>query len=116
MKRYPPEEPRESPGPLFAAPWSATEHAPFQAHSETSRAAAEEILTLAAAMRARVYECIVSAPDGMTDEEGQAALGMPGNTYRPRRRELQQAGMVCDSGRTRPTESGRSAVVWIQKV
>lgn len=50
--------------------------------------------------------------DGATDEEGQEALAMPGNTYRPRRTELQSLGLVRDSGARRETKSGRKAVVW----
>lgn len=37
---------------------------------------------------------------------------MSGDTERPRRRELQAAGFIADSGRTRLTPAGRAAVVW----
>lgn len=80
----------------------------------TSEAAAERIAPLAARLRARVLAAITAAGDmGMTDDELQAALGMPGNTERPRRRELEQDGKVRRAGRTRRTASGRQADVWV---
>jgi hypothetical protein len=39
--------------------------------------------------------------------------GIPPSTYRPRRVECVEFGLVRDSGLTRPTKSGRAAVVWI---
>lgn len=48
----------------------------------------------------------------MTDAEIQDALGLDGSTQRPRRRELEQAGLVFDSGERRATHTGRAAVVW----
>ena len=49
---------------------------------------------------------------GLTDEQCQRQLSMPANTQRARRVELTDAGYVKDSGRRRPTESGRKAIVW----
>lgn len=87
---------------------------PCQRHSDTSRAAAEAIKPKAGTLRARVLANVVAkGGHGVTDEEGQAALGMNPNTYRPRRRELEQAGKVVDSGLRRPTHAGRKAVVWM---
>lgn len=43
----------------------------------------------------------------------QIALGMEGNTQRPRRWELEEAGQVLDSGMTRQTSKHRSAKVWL---
>lgn len=86
---------------------------PFQRHSDTSRAAAVRISKDAENLRGQVYAYLVSRGDGATDEEGQAKLCMDGNTYRPRRRELELAGLVVDSGKRRPTSSGRDAVVWV---
>jgi transcription initiation factor IIE alpha subunit len=48
---------------------------------------------------------------GATDEEMQLALGMNPNTQRPRRRELEDAGLIVRDG-TRKTNSRRNADVW----
>lgn len=86
---------------------------PAQAHSSTSVAAADAIAPVAATLRRMVLEAIAAAgADGLTDEEGAERVGINGNTYRPRRRELEQANRIYDSGQTRPTKSGRQATVW----
>jgi hypothetical protein len=41
---------------------------------------------------------------------------MAGSTERPRRRELEEAGWIRDSGRTRKTASGHDAIVWLARV
>ncbi len=84
---------------------------PAQRHSVTSVAAAEAIKPTAAILRQRVYDHI-TASGGCTDNEGIIATGIAGSTWRPRRTELVADGSVRDSGKTRKTESGRSAVVW----
>ncbi len=85
---------------------------PYQRHSETSREAAEEALPNAGTQRRKVFDLIRSYDDGLTDEEVQRLLSMNPSTQRPRRIELVKAGKVVDSGVTRLTVSGRSAVVW----
>lgn len=50
---------------------------------------------------------------GATDHELQTALRMNPSTVRPRRVELVERQLVIDSGRRRPTKSGRLAVVWV---
>lgn len=85
---------------------------PSQPHSETSQDAARRIVPSVVTQRARVLECLRAAANGMTDEEMQVALQMNQNSQRPRRIELVDARLVYDSGRTRPTASGREAVVW----
>lgn len=85
---------------------------PCQPHSATSRAAAEQIEPTAGTLRAAVRDWLRARPDGATDEEMQDGLAMSPSTQRPRRIELVAAGWVRDSGRTRPTRSGRKAVVW----
>ncbi len=52
-------------------------------------------------------------PRGATDEEIRLALNMRPDTCRARRCELRDARLVHDSGRRRPTASGRGAVVWV---
>ncbi len=89
---------------------------PFQAHSPTSRRAAVEGESAAETQRKRVLMFLQDIGEsGATDEEMQLGLGMVGNTQRPRRVELFRADLICDSGRTRPTRSGRLAVVWMAK-
>lgn len=82
--------------------------------SDTSVAAAKQIEPITGALRLAVYAMLVSRGwVGATDEEMQDALEMAPNTQRPRRIELVEDGWVRDSGRTRPTRSGRKAVVWV---
>lgn len=89
---------------------------PFQAHSETSRAAAESKRADRPTEKARVLAALRAIPFylyGATDEQLQDDLGMPSSTERPRRVELVKEGAVVDSGRTRETRSGRQATVWM---
>jgi len=49
--------------------------------------------------RDKVYKCIVDAGrDGITDQEIQQQLGLPGDSERPRRIELFKAGLIKGSG------------------
>lgn len=81
---------------------------------ETSKAAAEQIKPDAATLRGIVLQLIVErAEHGATDEEIQRGLGLSGDTERPRRWELEKAGLVRDSGQRRRTSSGREATVWV---
>jgi hypothetical protein len=83
-----------------------------QKHSPTSRAAADSIKPRVGPLHARILEQLdylqnLRGRDGATDEELQQDLDMPANT-----RELQNMGLIVDSGTTRKTKSGRAAVVW----
>lgn len=84
---------------------------PFIAGSATSKKAAEEIRQPVTTLRARVLSTLLSKGPS-TDEEMQDYLGMNPSTQRPRRIELQRAGLVRDSGKKRNTRSGRLATVW----
>lgn len=87
---------------------------PFQAHSRTSKAAAIAAGPNANMLRLRVLEFISACgSEGATDDEVQIGLEMNPSTQRPRRIELERDGFVSDSGRKRPTRTGRNAVVWI---
>lgn len=87
---------------------------PFQRHSPTSLNAAIGVTAKAPSLKAQVLAFIVqSGSEGLTDEEMQASIDA--NTQRPRRVELVAEGEVVDSGRTRPTAHGKSAVVWVAK-
>lgn len=84
---------------------------------ETSRAAAQAILPKTGTLRRKVYDFIAwNRAFGATDGEIQAALDMAGSTERPRRKELEEAGWIRDSGRTRKTGSNRDAIVWVASV
>ena len=49
---------------------------------------------------------------GCTDEEGQIATGIPGNSWRPARIQLEEMGEVGLTGGKRKNISGRNASVW----
>lgn len=103
-------------GNLFGPPtadWTPRS-VPYAKGSATSEAAAEAIKPKAGSQRARVYAFILGRGEyGATDEEIQAALGISESSVRPRRGELREAGLIHDSGRTRPTRSGGQATVWV---
>lgn len=84
---------------------------PYQPHSETSREAAEELEPKASTLRAKVLDYIRKT-GRVTDEQLQEALNMNPSTQRPRRVELVKMGLICDSGTTAITRSGRRAVLW----
>ena len=89
--------------------------APYVVGSETSKAAArswspEDL----GAQQARVYEAICRfGRTGLTDEEGVRALNLNPSSYRPRRVELEQRGLIVPAGK-RLTSSGRLAVIWVR--
>lgn len=83
---------------------------------QTSKDAARRIDGYALALRGRVLDYIASCGStGATDREIQAALNLSSDTEVPRRWELVRAGLVIDSGTTRPTPSRRRAIVWVVK-
>ncbi len=84
---------------------------PYQVHSETSRAAALAYEQQAWTARQRVFEAIRNF-SGLTDEEVCTLLAMNPSTERPRRVELERAGLIRDSGQQRATRSGMLAVIW----
>lgn len=80
----------------------------------TTVEAKKAIRPVARTLRAQVFvELLKRGTAGATLEELEVTLKIPGNTIRPRRQELEKRGLVVDSGRERPTSSGRSAIVWI---
>lgn len=84
--------------------------------ADTSLAARDSIRGHAATMRKSVLDAITAAGvDGLTDDEGAKLLEMNPSTYRPRRGELDELGLIVQSGEVRATASGRRAVVWVVK-
>ena len=84
---------------------------PFVHQVETSRQAGQSIAPVAGTLRARVLDIIAATSEGLTDEEGCARTGMNPSTWRPRRIELLEAGLVVRTG-VRPGKSGRLMSVW----
>ena len=80
------------------------------AHPDTSIEAALFVAPRTGTLRRKVYDYIKAA-GGATDDEIQAALDMDGNTERPCRVELVNAGIVADSGIRRRLD-GRPRIVW----
>jgi hypothetical protein len=102
--------------PLLAAIQAKEPGVPYQKHSPTSKAAAHDISGQAHNLREVVFNFIDRmGARGATDDEIEVGLQISPSTVRPRRVELVEAGKVVDSGRTRPTRSGRQAVVWIAR-
>ena len=64
----------------------------------------------AARIRRQVLSAIAAAP--ATDQQLEERLQEPGNTIRPRRKELLDDGLVEHSGDFRPTASGRKSRVY----
>lgn len=84
---------------------------PAQQHSRTSLAAADLVKPNAATLRTLVLEHLRKHGPS-TDEAIADALGMQGNTQRPRRRELQLMGLVVEHDEEGRTRSGRRATRW----
>lgn len=78
-------------------------------HPDTSHAAAVQVMPRTGTQRRRVLDYIAACGDhGATDLELQHALGLGGNSERPRRVELVTAELIADSGRRR-----RGHIVWV---
>ena len=86
---------------------------PPSSGSPTSAAAADSMSSEAGRLRARVLAFLIDCGDaGATDAEIEQHFGRPGNTMRPRRWELVNAGLVYDTDETRLTPGRRKATVW----
>ena len=84
--------------------------------SPTSKAAADSMKPLAGQQRERVRQFFVECGQhGATQQEAELALDIPGNSIRPRCKELEEAGEIQNSGNTRKTTSGRAAAVWVER-
>jgi hypothetical protein len=63
---------------------------------------------------ARIYQYISArGPYGAIDDECQVDLGLVGNGQSASRKGLAGKGLLVPSGYTRPTRSGRRAIVWV---
>ena len=68
--------------------------------------------SITSATKIRIMELLEASPAGATDHEMQLVLGMDASTQRPRRRELQMAGHIRDSGKKRLSPGGDPCTVW----
>lgn len=81
---------------------------------DTEVEAAEAARETSVSQRARVYAYLWDCGSrGATDEEVQIALGMAGNTERPRRLELVERRLAFGSEARRLTTKGLRAIVWL---
>jgi hypothetical protein len=84
------------------------------AKTETSKEAAESMVTMVGTQRHRVWEFVhEQGARGATSQEIEVGLGLSGNAVRPRLVELRAAGKVIKVNNTRETASGRRARVHI---
>lgn len=95
-----------NPGPLFSPALRSDARS-------TSVQAATKVVPKVKGQRAAVLAAIISAGSrGAIDEEIGAAIGLDGNSVRPRRGELLALKLIHDSG-TRTNSGGNKCVVWI---
>lgn len=86
---------------------------PWQIHSQTSQDAAFSVKPHAGKILSQVFEAIANSPSGLTALELEDVTGLKGSTIRPRLVELRHDRRIQEAG-TRPTKSGRQAVVWVK--
>lgn len=85
--------------------------APYQAHSETSREAAEFIQPNIGPLQAKVLAFIqLNGP--CTDAQIIEGIGLSPNSVRPRRIELAKSGRVQQAGIIKQS-NGRRAATWM---
>lgn len=89
-------------------------NAPGFQRTDTSRAAADAIAPDLNDLQALVLAAIEGEGEqGMTTNECARFLSMSKDTVQPRTSELRALGLIKDSGRRRPNDSGRKAIVWV---
>ena len=83
---------------------------PGSQNTDTSREAARSMDSDASTLRC---QCIAAlAYKNLTADEIAETVGESILTIRPRVTELKAKGKVFDSGKRRPNQSGRNAIVW----
>jgi len=86
----------------------------YQGIRHTSHAAAAGVLPKTGTQRRRVYDYILAqALRGATIDEIEEGMGVPVQAVGPRRRELEDAGLIIDGGKTRKTRNGQDAIAWV---
>lgn len=86
--------------------------APYVRGSSTSRAAAASLSQSKIERDRATILAFIAARGPVTDEEQQAGTGIGGNTQRPRRLELADAGLIKKAAEKKRTLAGNRAVAW----
>lgn len=86
---------------------------PYVAGSDTSQGAAVSVAPFVPSMRTRVLDLIRSAPDGLTCSDVEHWTGFRHQTASARLCDLRSRQLIVDSGRRRPSASGRPSTVWV---
>ena len=90
---------------------------PYMAPAACSREANDRAAESKHTQRERILIYIEGCGTfGATDNELQEALGLAGNTVRPRRGELAVMGKIAPSGAKRRNEAGNNCAVWVAAV
>ena len=99
--------PRPDPDPLWGVP-VARNTDPATSHQASAYAALNAGTLRAVALR----ELVAAGSQGLTDFELADRLHSQQTSAGKRRGELRDAGLVENSGMTRPAPSGAAAIVW----
>ncbi len=79
----------------------------------TSKAAVARNADSIKGMQKAVYDAISRNPLGLTDFDLEDALGRSHQSVSAARNTLMNAGLVTDSGKTRPNARGNRCIVWV---
>jgi hypothetical protein len=80
---------------------------------DTSVAAAASVYPDLRRLQLEVLAFAKHRPDGFTDEQMNEFFDTHRSTFRARRSELVDKGLIVDSGQRRPMTNGRKATVWL---
>lgn len=84
-------------------------------HPQTSKDAAEAIFFRSGTQREKLFLFVAKRKKrGATDFEIREALGLRYSSGCARRQELVKLKLLKESGRTRPTDTGQEAIVWVR--
>lgn len=87
---------------------------PYVVGSDTSAEAAVSMEDHVTRLERVVLDAICAATAGATCDEVEVATGLAHQTASARVNGLMNKGRIADSGKRRPTRSGRNAVVWVK--
>ena len=80
--------------------------------SETSVEAAKSVLKHVREIHKKILDYAKKCENGFTDEEMNSYFQTHRSTYRARRSELVEMGLIFNSNEKRKMENGRMATVW----